>query len=191
MHYLSLDIEKGGVSEECSLLTLYMCVCNDQFKILDELDLSCKPDNELYTITVQGMFVNQIDLQEHDKIAIKYKECKPLVYNFLQRNYKRDSTLLLPFGQGIGGDIKTLQRLLISEGSWEQFCSHASVDLLSLTKACQILGYIPWDQSLALSAICDWLKIPININMIHTAKYDTQLNILLMKKLLKILGKHI
>ena len=77
--YLVMDIESGGLGHECSLLTAYLMVLDENLAPGAELSLAVKPENELYVLTAQGMGVNGIDLQKHDKLAETPKVVKPVV----------------------------------------------------------------------------------------------------------------
>ena len=116
----------GGRELNYSLLTAYFMVTDENFKILGELDLKVKPDDGVYILSGQGMAVNKINLQEHDKIALPYKQAKPLVYNFLKKHGEKNR--LTPVGHGVKGDITHILDKICSEGSWEQFCTYHFID---------------------------------------------------------------
>ena len=126
----------GGRDIHYSLLMAYFMVTNSEFNVLGDLYLPVKPDGD-YVVSGQGMEVNKINLQEHDKIAITYKQAKPELFNFLK--HMSNGVRLIPVGHGIRGDISHFQKYLISEGSWEQFCTYHYIDtsvVLQFLRAC-------------------------------------------------------
>ena len=127
----------GGRDLHYSLLTVYFLVVDSSFNKLGDLSLEVKPDNGDYVVSGQGMAVNRIDLIKHDKIAIPYKQAKPLLFDFLKQHSKNGR--LTPVGHGVVGDIRHIKNSLISEGSWEQFCTYHYIDtsvVLQFLRAC-------------------------------------------------------
>jgi len=135
--YLICDAEMGGRELQYSLLTSFFIVTDSNFQSLGELHLQTKPDDGIYILSGQGMRVNGINIQAHDKIAIPYKQAKPLLFDFLKQ--MSNGTRLVPVGHGIRGDISHFIKYLISEGSWEQFCTYHYIDtsvVLQFLRAC-------------------------------------------------------
>ena len=127
----------GGRELKYSLLTAYFLVTDSHFKKIGDLNLYLKPDDGDYIVSGQGMSVNKIDLIEHDKIAIPYKQAKPLLFDFLKRHSGKKR--LTPVGHGVLGDIRHIKNSLISEGSWDQFCTYHYIDtsvVLQFLRAC-------------------------------------------------------
>lgn len=85
MKYLVMDCETGGF-EGTSLLSFYFGVLDEDFNVLDELDLLLRPKDHIYHINPEALEVNKINLIEHDKKAIPYNEGGTLLFNFLQQH---------------------------------------------------------------------------------------------------------
>jgi hypothetical protein len=187
VRYLIADAEMGGRELHFSLLTSFFMVMDEDFKVLGELDLKTKPDDGIYILSGQGMTVNGINIQEHDKIAIPYKQAKPLLYDFLKR--MAQGKHLVPVGHGIRGDISHFQKYLISEGSWEQYCSYHYIDtgvVLQYLRACSKL---PYDTDGSVGALASYFNIDVDKNVLHTARYDTGLIAEVFQKMVE-LGKN-
>lgn len=85
MKYLVTDVETGGF-EGTSLLSAYFGVLDENLNLLDELELFVRPDNRQYVVTAEALAINKINLIEHEKKAVTYKEAGTLLFNFLQKN---------------------------------------------------------------------------------------------------------
>ena len=181
MYYLSLDTESGGITHDFSLLSASPIVFDANGEVLDTLNLLLKPDDGKYIISAEAMSVNRIDLIEHDKVALKYKDSKPILYNFLKNNYEKYGTLTA-VGQNIGHDISYICDYIISSNSWTQYVDRRTVDLIALSKFFQLKGLIPMDQSLNLQLLSKFWGIAVDNSETHTANYDALLNIKLFMK---------
>jgi hypothetical protein len=152
MKYLSLDCEMGGRDLKYSLLTAAFVVYDKDFNELDSLYLAVKPDDGDYIVNGGALAVNKINLAEHDKIAIPYKEAKPFLYNFLAKQVEwhpggksvvkpEHIERLVPLGHGVKGDIDHVFKL-ISRGSWEQFCTYHYIDTSVVLQFLKATGVI-------------------------------------------------
>jgi hypothetical protein len=179
LRYLICDAEMGGRSLEYSLLTAYFMVTDAQFNVLDEIYLRVKPDNnDPYILSGQGMAVNKINLQEHDAVAITYKQAKPHLYAFLQKN--AGTTKLTPVGHAVKSDISHFIKYLISEGSWEQFCTYHYIDTSVVLQFLRACGKIPLDVDGSVSALAEHFGI-VPQGELHDAKTDTILTMNILK----------
>src|ERR1700688_2902057 len=84
--FLTIDNETGGIGRDKSLLTVYVGLFDEQFKFIDELYLYLKPPDGAYVCTAEALRINKINLIEHDKIAVPYKEGATLLYNFINKH---------------------------------------------------------------------------------------------------------
>jgi len=185
IRYLHFDCEMGGRDLHYSLLTAYFMVTDDKFKVLGELCLSLKPDDDNYIVSGQGMSVNGINLQAHDKIALPYKQAKPLLFNFLKQ--QSNGSHLTPVGHGIRGDIDHVIDKLISRGSWEQFCTYHYIDTSVVLQFLRACDKMPHDTDGSVSALATYFGIQIQGDL-HDAKVDTQLTAAVYQKMIE-LGK--
>src|ERR1039458_9014122 len=197
--YLHMDCEMGGRELKYSLLTAYFTVTDDKFKVLGDLYLEVKPDDGDYVVSGKGMGVNKINLQEHDKIAIPYKDAKPWLYNFLRKHSAGIVNgavtpnwlpiRLTPVGHGVKGDISHVILRLISEGSWEQFCTYHYVDTSVVLQYLRALGKMPEDCDGSTSALVDYFGIsgdkgdPCNF---HNARFDTQMTMAVYREFVRL-----
>jgi len=184
IRYLHLDCEMGGRELNFSLLTAYFMVTDEDCKPLGELYLHVKPDDGTYIVSGQGMAVNGINLQEHDKIAIPYKQAKGLLFNFLKLHA---TVKLTPVGHGVRGDIDHIIDKLISEGSWEQFCTYHYVDTSVVLQFLRACGKMPLNTDGSVMALANYFHIPVDGDL-HDAAVDTKVTCEILRKMIE-LGK--
>lgn len=168
--YLVIDTESGGPSKDFSLLSV-SCQIFTMNAMHNSLDLKVKPNDDKYILSAEGISINKIDIVKHNKEAIKYKEAKTILYNFLQENCPKNDKLIC-VGHGIKGDINILQEYLISIGSWNNFVSHHIIDTLVIAKFLQTLDFIPENNSLSLESLLKYYKINYIPHLLHEASYD-------------------
>lgn len=181
--YLHLDCEMGGRELKFSLLTSYFLVTDENFNTLGELFLETKPDDGVYIVSGQGMSVNGINIQEHDKTAITYKAAKPLLFNFLKQ--QASGGHLIPVGHGVRGDIEHVQDKLISEGSWNQFCTYHYIDtsvVLQFLRGCDMM---PLDTDGSVEALAEYFGVTILPKKLHDPYYDTHQTKLVLQAMIK------
>ena len=198
MKYLVVDTESGSRKPNSTLLSAAFIVVddkhsaidslhiilNDKYTILDTLHLLLKPEDDcLYVVDAQGMAVNKIILTEHDKVAITYKGAKPLLYNFLKKHGGVER--LVPVGHGVKGDIRRICENLISEGSWEQFCTYHFIDTSVVLQFLRACGIMPLDMDGSVSSLASYFGIAID-GELHTAKYDAELTIRVLQKMIEL-----
>ena len=185
MKYLFLDCEMGGRDLKFSLLTTYLLVTDERFRVLGELSLAVKPDDGVYIVSGQGMQVNKIDLAQHDKVATFYKDTKPVLYKFLkeQAGFGR----LTPVGHGVKGDIAHLINSLISEGSWEQYFTYHYIDTSVFLQILRVQGKMPMDCDGSVPALAEHFGIKgPTVPQWHDAKFDTQMTMRVFQKMLSL-----
>ena len=190
-YYIFLDNEMGGVEiDKYSFLTSYLMVVDADFKIIDDLYLYLKPDDGIYKVCASSMEVNQIDLIEHDKKAITYKEAGTKLYLWLKKHTNDGQLKLMPIGHGVGGDIMWIVEHLISRGSWEKFISHRRVDTLSACQFLKTCNCFPETVSGSLESLSEHFKLTDKVcGSLHDAKVDTWLNYYVFLELRKIIVK--
>jgi oligoribonuclease (3'-5' exoribonuclease) len=181
--YLHLDCEMGGRELKYSLLTAYFMVTDENFKVLGELYLRVKPDDGSYVLSGQGMGVNKIDLVTHDQVAVFYKQAKTTLFNFLKQH--ADGKKLTPVGHGVRGDIEHLIDKLISEGSWEQFCTYHYIDTSVVLQFLRACGKIPMETDGSVKALAEWFSIDIHEDL-HDARVDTQMTAAVFQKMIEL-----
>lgn len=193
--FIAFDCETTGLHEDSDLLTVWFGIYNSKFELIDELDLSVKPDSGFYKVQAQGLEVNKINLVEHDKIALSYKDAKHLVYQFLVKNTignklylnteLSEDKLLIPIGQSVIYDINAVCRTLISKGSWESMVSRRPLDTKYISRYLQFTGKIPMNQSISLGGLIEYFNIKVD-GVQHEAKYDALCTVEALKEMLKL-----
>lgn len=182
-----MDCEMGGRELKYSLLTAYFMVTDIHYNVLGDLYLHVKPDDGDYIVSGQGMSVNKIDLVQHDKIAIPYKQAKPVLYDFLKKHGA--SNRVTPVGHGVRGDIDFVLKYLISQGSWEQFVTYHYIDTSVFLQILRAMGKIPEDIDGSVTALADYFGVEgPTVARWHDADFDTQMTMRVFQKMI-VLGK--
>jgi DNA polymerase III epsilon subunit-like protein len=191
-YYVAFDCESGSLTPKTGdLLTLYMCIVDEDFKILDELDLKLKPDNGRLPIADSGALkVNGIDLHEHmsNPETITYSEAKVKIIAMLKKYLKKTGrwSNIRPLGYNVPFDIGFVQEYVISPEEWNSTINYNIVDpkvVVNFLKDCQ---WFPPDLGTLVSVVKHF-DIPMHGNA-HNAKTDTLATIEVYKKLLKLMA---
>ena len=188
-HMIAMDIESGGISKDTSLLTCYSAILDSQLNIIDDLYLYVKPDDNKYVVEGQGMRVNGINLAEHDKKALTYKQAGTIFYNFLQKN--KGENVLKPLGHNIRFDLEKLANTIISHNSLWQFISYRTLDTGTISGFAAELGLLPKDLNAGLASLAEYFKVGKQAEFNHCAKHDVELTIGVYKGILKLFKKNI
>jgi oligoribonuclease (3'-5' exoribonuclease) len=177
MSYIFMDCEMGSVELDYSLLSSYFLITDDNFKPIDELELLVMPDDGKFIVCGEAMGVNKIDLYAHSLKAKPYKEAGTILYNWLDRLTNKGQSKLTPVGHGVYGDIKFIQKYLLSRGSWEKFVSYRVLDTSGVCQFLKACGRFPEDVSGSLTSLAKHFYITVDENSAHDAKYDTHLTL--------------
>ena len=183
MGYVFIDCEMGSVELEYSLLSAYFLATNDNFQKVDELELLVKPDDGKYIVTGEALSINKIDLYSHDLKAKPYKETGTILYKWLDKLTENGKNKFVPIGHGIYGDIKFIQKYLISRGSWEKFISYRTLDTSGVCQFLKSCNLFPETVSGSLESLAKYFNIPVDENTLHNAKTDTLLTFQVFMKL--------
>lgn len=185
MNYIFLDCEMGGKELQHSLLQAAFLVTDDTFDKKMVLNLLLKPDNGDYVINGESLAINQINLIEHDKKAISYKESSSILYEFLKSASQSGKDKVIPIGHGVRGDIKWITRTILSPGSWEHFCTYDCICTSVLFQFLKINKKIPQDMSGNLKTIAEYFQIKID-GQLHDALVDAHLTMEVYKNMLSL-----
>ena len=139
------------------------------------MELFVIPDDGKFIIAGEAMGVNKIDLYAHSLKAKTYKEAGTILYKWLDKLTDGGKIKMTPIGHGIYGDIKFIQKYLISRGSWEKFVSYRTLDTSGVCQFLKSCGMFPEDVSGSLVSLAKYFGITVNENDTHDAKYDTEL----------------
>ncbi len=175
-----MDCEMGGRDLKYSLLTAFFMVTDANHNVLGELYLRVKPDDGDYIVSGQGMAVNGIDLIEHDKIAMPYKQAKSILFNFLKTHSALSK--LTPVGHGVKGDIEHVIDKLISPGSWEQHNTYHYIDTSVVLQFLRACGKMPLDCDGSVKALATYFGIPVD-GVLHDAAVDTKVTAAVFRKM--------
>jgi oligoribonuclease (3'-5' exoribonuclease) len=187
--YVPLDCETGGLDPKTSdLLTLYVSVVDENFQILEELDLKLKPDNERLPVTEAGaMKVNGIDLQKHlaDPSTLTYSQAKEKILAMLKKHRQPGRySNLIPLGHNIPFDLGFIFHHIMRKDEWEKFCHYRNIDTNPIIWLLKDSGWFPRDLG-NLGSVVDFLNLPKR--NAHSAKDDTLMTVDVYKKLLEIM----
>jgi len=167
------DVETGGLELHHSLLTLYMCVLDDNGMVVDEIDLKLKPDDGRYVLTDEAMKVNGIDIDAHDADpeTITYSEGKKRLLAFTAKHSVGKRTLR-PAGHNIGDfDLPMIRHhLKISKEEWNNIFHYRLLDTSPLLTAFQDAGWLPEELGSQDSLVSYY---GVTKRKSHVAKNDT------------------
>jgi DNA polymerase III epsilon subunit-like protein len=187
MNVLFVDTETGGIPEGVSILSIALTLYNfERHRItqLDELNLWCKPNDNLYVIDPEALKVNGIDLAQHREKALSYKDTGTAIYEFLQKAYKYENRKPTVAGQGVQFDLDHIWRSgIISKAVWREMTDIRLIDVIGIAKLCVLEGLIPPGQSLSLGKLAEHLGIETDYTQLHTANYDNEVAALVLNKL--------
>lgn len=179
--YFLFDCETGGLDETTdSLLTLYGVVLNKDLTVLDEIDLMIKPDDGRYSVNIEALKINKINLLSHDETAIRYSDARTKLQNFLFKATLGDNKALVPAGHNVNLDINFLKIML---PDYKQFLSHRVLDTGTLGQFLRLCDIIPESNRGSLSELCT--HFGIDPSGAHNAKNDV---LMTHKLLLKLRG---
>ncbi len=180
---LGLDCETTGLHVDADILTIYLGVVDQEYKIIQSLDLKVKPNPDdgrsVYSVEPDALRVNKIDLLEHDKNAVTYDEASKLIYQWLQSMYQLFGKLV-PFGNNVQSDIDIVNRLILRKKSWNNFVSPIVIELSTLGQFNNFL--LHERKSLSLSNVAKQFGIEIDEKRLHTAEYDVILGAEVLQK---------
>lgn len=203
MSYLAFDCETTGLLPKCNILTAYFVILDNNLNIVDELDLKIKHD--YYLVFTKALEINNINLLEHDKIAISVIEARSQLIKFLKK-YDTINTDIIDLTyhsknkyQIIGHNIKFDIDMLISNKILYlneinlYFQTDCYLDTYKIAQLLKSQKKINKCQSLSLSKLCYYFNINDSNNEdtdtnnnFHNCKYDTLCTINLFKKLIEL-----
>lgn len=183
MKFIALDTETGGTHAECSLLSVYVCVLDENLVQLDELDLFIRPNDDLFRVTAEGLGVNGINLVEHAKVALTEGQAAQALYNFLNKHNPDGQDKLIPIGHNVTFDIVRIKETLVS--SWDKFVSYRKLDTGSIAQFLKLRGDLPNTTTGSLGSLLEHFGIKPE-GMLHSAKTDTLATVELLRRMLKL-----
>jgi DNA polymerase III epsilon subunit-like protein len=174
MNYIAFDTETGSLHpKKGDLLTAYFVVLDENFKILDELDLKLKPDNNRLPLAgSEALDINKIDLKKHleNSETISYSDAKEKLIEMLKKYCTGKNSRLKPIGQNIDFDIKFIQEYLLFPEEYDKLIHYGKLDTKMICDFMKDAQWLPSDLG-SLGSLCR--HFDINLNNAHTAKSDT------------------
>lgn len=195
--YCFMDVETGGLSTDESLLTLSMLITDENLEPLyNQLNLFIKPNDGVYRVKAQALGVNNIDLKEHDKIAINEGEASWQIFKYLNRYHEdrkdKKRQLLIPVGWNVQFDVGFVRKLLESQivdlpdnPIWSSHFSYHTLDVQVIGHYLKMIGVLPSTLGGKQNDYGRYFEMP---EQDHTAAGDTRMTLEILKKLIE-LGK--
>lgn len=184
--FLPFDCESGGIGKDISLLSVHFAACDEDWNILDELDLIVKPNavddtgSTLYSVTASALSINNIDLIAHDKSAMTYSQAGQVLRDFLVKNSQSGKIKLQPMGKNIGGDVKWVNDHILGAKTFNQYVSYRHYDITGVVTYLKRTGRLDRFAPESLSKLAEYFDIKAEW---HTARGDNMAGIEVMRKL--------
>jgi len=188
---MAFDTETGSLSpKDGDLLTIFCCIVDENFKILEELDLKVKPDGGRLPIANAGALnVNGINLKEHieDPSTLTYSEARTKIVTMLNKYLKKKGRYsnIRPLAYNADFDIGFVQEYLLKHEEWNSLINYNKVDPKVIVNFLKDAEWLPPDLGTLISAVKHF-NIPMGTA--HTAKADTLATIELYKKFLELMA---
>lgn len=182
MRHFFYDTETGGCTPKQSLLTFYGVVTDENFDVLDEISFALKPADGIYRIQIEALRVNQINLVEHDKVAISMEHGKVKLRDFLVKNSCYGVHKLHPAGWNIYWDNAIVQKQLLED--FDDFFSRHCLDVAGIAVLLKTMGKLPEGLKLSLSTLAEHYGVNF-LTQAHDAKSDVGVTISVLKCMLR------
>lgn len=184
--YIGYDLETGDLyPQDGDLLTGCFLALDEDFKILEELNLKLKPEGRLPIANPKALETNKIDLKKHieDPETITYKEGAVRLEAFLRKYLKRRGKYsnIIMMGYNIRGfDNGWLHHHLIPKKDLESIVHYKYLDVADEIDVLKRHGWLPPNLGTLGSAV-EFFGIPQQTA--HQAREDTLMTVNLFKKL--------
>lgn len=188
-YFVCMDSETGGLrAKQADILTLFMAVVDEDFKVIDELDLRLKPNDRLPIVEAGAMEVNKIDLNKHleNPETVTYSEAKAKIIVFAKKYLKKRGRYsnLIPLGQNLIFDLKFIWEHIISEEDWEGIFSYNVEDTKTASLFLKRCGWLPKEIG-TLKSLVEYFNIPRRDA--HEAKGDVHMTIDVYKAMVALM----
>lgn len=189
--YAPFDSETGGFNPETAdLLTYYMCILDEEFKMKEELYLKLKPnDGRLPIAEAQALEVNKIDIRAHleDPETVTYSEGKKLLTDMIGRHLKRNGRYsnIIPLGYNVAFDLRWTFKHLVNADEWQKLMHYQDIDVMKNVCFLKDCGWFPKDLG-RLESVVEYLQLPKR--PAHNCKEDTLMTVDVHRKILEIMA---
>ena len=189
-YFVAMDSETGGLNpKQCDILTLFMAVTDEDFKVLDELDLKLKPNDRLPVVEGQAMAINHIDIQKHleDPTTVTYAEAKVKITAFAKKYLKKRGRYsnLIVLGQNVMFDLNFIWEHIVPKDEWEALFSYNVEDTKTASLFLKRCGWLPKDIG-TLKSLVEYFNIPRR--EAHEAKGDVHMTIDVYKAMIALMA---
>lgn len=178
--FLPFDCESGGIGDEISLLSAHFAACDEDWNVVDELELLVKPNDGIYKVTAEAMSINKIDLIKHEAMAMPYSQAGQLLRDFLVRNSQNGKIKLQPMGKNIGGDVGWVTQHLLGKKTFNQYVSYRCYDITGIITYLKRTGRLDRFAPESLEGLAKYFGFEADW---HTARGDNYAGIKVMRKL--------
>lgn len=187
--FAPFDCETGGLEpKQADLLTLYISVFDEDFKLLDELDLKLKPNSGFPRADAGALKVNKINLEEHmaNPLTITYAEAKDKIIEMLKRHHKKTGRFnnLIPLGYNVDFDVKFIQEHILPPEDWNKLFHYGKIDPKGYVDLFKDSGWWPRDLG-TLQSVVDYLGVPQRAA--HNAKEDTHMTVDVYRRMIDLM----
>ena len=187
--YLCFDTETGSLTPETGdVLTAYFVVMDEDFKILEELDLKLKPDGRLPIAEAGALKVNGINLHEHieNPETVTYSQAKTKLVAMIKKYLKKTGrhSNIRPIGYNLPFDIGFVQKYIIPSEEWQSLINYNTIDPKVIVNFFKDCTYLPSEVGSLVSMV---KHFQIGMGTAHTAKADTLATVEVYRRLLDIM----
>lgn len=188
-YLVCMDTETGDLDpKKGDILTLYMAICDENLKILAEMDLKLKPNDRNPIAGEEALSVNKIDIKAHlaDPNTITYTEAKKRITDFVAPYLKKTGRYsnLIPLGQNVGFDLSMIWEYVMTKEEWEKVFSYNNEDTKTASLFLKRCGWLPKDIG-NLNSLVEFFGIPKR--EAHEAKGDVHMTIDVYKKMIELM----
>ncbi len=188
-YFVAMDCESGGLNpKQADILTLFMSVVDEDFKVLEELDLKLKPNDRLPVADDGALAVNKIDLKRHleDPNTVTYAEAKVKIVAFAKKYLKKRGRYsnLIPLGQNVMFDLGFIWEHIVPKDEWESTFSYNIEDTKTASLFLKRCGWLPKDIG-TLKSLVEYFNIPRR--EAHEARGDVLMTIDVYKTMVSLM----
>lgn len=179
-----VDCETGGLDpHKHSLLTIAF-VLWENFTVVDGIELFVNDGINKYD--EDALFINQINIDEHNRKAMKSIEVLNKMDLFLRQYFKPNEKITLA-GHNINFDVNFLKNFMLrNKRSFNMYFSHRYIDTSSILYYLYLAGKIP---TKSISSDEAFRLFSIKIEKRHSALGDAKGTAELFSKLIKLFKK--
>lgn len=190
MQYLiACDLETGGLEpDDSDALTAYFAIVDENYKILEELDLLLKPDdNRLPIAHADALRVTGINLQEHldNPNTITYSEAAKKISETLKKYREKGKYSNLNFfGFNCDFDRGFIHKYLINKKDFEKLVHYKNTDVMEAVDFLKRAKWLPPSVG-NLGSCIDFFDL--SKGKAHNAREDVLMTIEVYKKILALM----